>query len=365
MIPHRNLGGYIARLFAFRSIVMLFVLVGIIQMLDLLSNTDVIMLGEGASDASISKYVSLRLPQLISDFTPFAVLLGSLITFAQLSQSSEVTIMRASGLSGRQVITPFCLTALVFSVALFAFHEWRTVPASKELSNWQAANYSMRGPLAAEVRENLWLAAQSDLVKASEARSVDGILSLNEVTIYTTDDTGTLQTVTSAARAVFENGVWQLQEGTHRAVADNTSEAFTTRLWQTPLTPERVLEITVVPEHVPLAEFREITAQLSAEGRDTLDLDTIAWSRFAAPAACMLMPLLGAIAGFGVPRRGAVLSRLAGGMMFGFAYFVVENLMLALGKLGALPPLLAAFVPFLLFTILGLLVLTYTEEHGS
>ena len=344
---------------------MLFVLVGIIQMLDLLSNTDEIMLGEGASNASIWKYVSLRLPQLVSDFLPFAVLLGSLITFAQLSQSSEVTIMRAAGLSGRQIITPFCIAALGFSFVLFAFHEWRTVPASKELSNWQAANYAMTGPIASEVRQDVWLVAQNELIKASEANSTGGTLSLRDVTIYRTDTEGALVQVVTAERAVHEPSGWALLNGSIHNVSQFEDEPFDRRKWQTPLTPDRVLEETVIPEHIPLVQFGALTDQLSAEGRDTLDLDTIAWSRFAAPAACILMPLLGAIAGFGVPRRGAVLSRLAAGMIFGFTYFVAENLMLALGKLGALPPPLAAFVPFLLFSILGLLVLVQAEQHAK
>ena len=74
------------------------------------------------------------------------------------------------------------------------------------------------------------------------------------------------------------------------------------------------------------------------------------------------MPLLGAIAGFGVHRAGSMMVRIIIGMALGFGFFVADNFMLAMGEFGVAPPLLASFGPFLLFSIVGFAVLFYTEE---
>ena len=50
------------------------------------------------------------------------------------------------------------------------------------------------------------------------------------------------------------------------------------------------------------------------------------------------------------------------GMALGFAYFVVDNFSLALGNVGAYPPFLAAWAPFLLFLLIGEAVLIRSEE---
>jgi lipopolysaccharide export system permease protein len=50
------------------------------------------------------------------------------------------------------------------------------------------------------------------------------------------------------------------------------------------------------------------------------------------------------------------------GMALGFAYFVADNFGLAMGNLGAYPPLLAAWGPFMLFLLIGEAVLIRTEE---
>jgi lipopolysaccharide export system permease protein len=49
-------------------------------------------------------------------------------------------------------------------------------------------------------------------------------------------------------------------------------------------------------------------------------------------------------------------------MALGFTYFLVDNLSLALGNVGAYPPTLAAWAPFLLFLFIGETVLVRSEE---
>jgi len=74
------------------------------------------------------------------------------------------------------------------------------------------------------------------------------------------------------------------------------------------------------------------------------------------------MPLLGAVAAFGLARSGQLLARAAIGFLLGFAYFVVDNMGLAMGNFGAYPPLIAAWAPFFLFLAIGETVLIRTEE---
>ena len=74
------------------------------------------------------------------------------------------------------------------------------------------------------------------------------------------------------------------------------------------------------------------------------------------------MPLLAAVAAFGLARSGQVLLRAVTGMALGFAYFVADNFSLAMGNAGAYPPMIAAWAPFLLFLLIGETVLVRTEE---
>ena len=88
----------------------------------------------------------------------------------------------------------------------------------------------------------------------------------------------------------------------------------------------------------------------------------VANHKLSGPLSAVLMPLLGAVAAFGLARSGRLFVRAVIGMFLGFAFFVGDNFVLAMGNFGAYPPFLAAWAPFLLFLLIGETVLIRTEE---
>jgi lipopolysaccharide export system permease protein len=110
------------------------------------------------------------------------------------------------------------------------------------------------------------------------------------------------------------------------------------------------------------ARLRDSIAQLKVAGRPTAALESGLWHKLSGPLSSVLMPLLAAVAAFGLARSGQVLLRATLGMALGFAYFVADNFSLAMGNAGAYPPVVAAWAPFLLFLLIGEAVLVRTEE---
>jgi lipopolysaccharide export system permease protein len=108
--------------------------------------------------------------------------------------------------------------------------------------------------------------------------------------------------------------------------------------------------------------LKDAISDLSAAGRPTKDLEGSLWHKLSSPLSAALMPLLGAVAAFGIARSGKLFIRAVIGMALGFAYFVADNFALAMGNLGAYPPFLAAWAPLLLFFLIGEAVLIRTEE---
>jgi lipopolysaccharide export system permease protein len=115
-------------------------------------------------------------------------------------------------------------------------------------------------------------------------------------------------------------------------------------------------------DELPFWALRTAIADLEAAGRPVDALKSILWHKISGPLSAILMPLLGAVAAFGLARSGKLFVRAVIGMALGFAYFVADNFALAMGDLGAYSPLLAAWGPFLLFALIGEAVLVRTEE---
>jgi lipopolysaccharide export system permease protein len=128
---------YIAKMFAVRIVAVLLMLVLVLQMLDLLSESGSILAAPGNGQAQLLTYVSLRFPQLVSRFLPYSVLLATIITLMTLNQNSEVIAMKASGLSAHQVLAPLFLVAAVTSLVTFAFNERVVARSTATLKAWK------------------------------------------------------------------------------------------------------------------------------------------------------------------------------------------------------------------------------------
>jgi lipopolysaccharide export system permease protein len=86
------------------------------------------------------------------------------------------------------------------------------------------------------------------------------------------------------------------------------------------------------------------------------------YQKFVAPLSTLLMPLLAGLAAFGLHRAGGLFGRIALTGAMGFGYFVINNLFVALGQYGAVPPMIGAWLPFLLFFLTGISFILLTEE---
>ena len=128
------------------------------------------------------------------------------------------------------------------------------------------------------------------------------------------------------------------------------------------ITPAQIAISKVDADTEDLFTLRGSIDAMQAAGRRTGELESAWWHKISGPLSAALMPLLGAVAAFGLARSGHVLIRAAIGMALGFAFFVVDNAALAMGSLGGFPPLLAAWAPFALFALIGETVLIRTEE---
>jgi lipopolysaccharide export system permease protein len=360
--PSRTLTWYLAKTFVTRILAVLVMLVLELMMLDLLTTTADILAYPGNGEGELLRYVGLRVPQLIARFLPYSVLLATIITLATFNQNSEVVAMKAAGLSAHQILAPLLLAAGLVSLTSFAFNERVVTRATGTLSAWQAVDY---GPVPQDsgVRSNVYLAVGNDILSAATVSGSGPATTMRNVTYYERDPKGMIQREMTSDGAIWANPGWRLPAprvfDVHTAQATRSAAPVVVAR---DLTPDQVALGKVDPDAQPLAKLSRSIRALDKEGRRTAELKGKWWHKISGPLSAFLMPLLGAVAGFGLARSGFLLARAAIGMALGFAYFVVDNAALAMGSFGGYPPLLAAWAPFLLFLLVGETVLIRTEE---
>jgi len=357
--PSRRLAWYMVRLFVTRSVAVLIALVLILMTLDLLGESGKILAVPGNTDADLWRYVGLRLPILIARFLPFSVLLGTLIAFVGLNQNSEVVAMKAAGLSAHQILAPLVLASIGIAAGVFAFNELVVVNSTRAVSAWSDNDYKPVPPSSGMV-SNVWVMNGEDLVHAGIAGGRP--FTLQRVEIFDRGG-GVLQREIQAARATQRpTGDWLLQDVKIYDANMNVIRRVPQMVALPDLTPDQLTLAKVEPLELPYWTLKKRIAELDAAGRPVDEARAGLAHKIAGPLSTLLMPLLAAVAAFGLARSGQVLLRAVIGMALGFAYFVVDNFSLAMGNAGTYPPLIAAWAPFLLFLLIGETVLIRTEE---
>ena len=359
--PSKTLAIYIARLFAVRVLGVLLMLVLVLQMLDLLGESGKIMAQAGNGEAQLWTYVSLRMPQLVARFLPYSALLATILTLATLNQNSEVIAMKAAGLSAHQVLAPLLFTALLVSAASFAFNERVVSRSSATLKAWQAVQYG-KVPANSGDRANVYLRDGPHILAAAAVTGSGGAMRMTDVTWYRRDAVGTIQEEVRSPRATFANPGWRLESPSGFDVRTVERRKLAPLVVAQEVTPQQIAISTVDADGQNIFELSRSIAALKANGRRTSELEAKWWHKISGPLSAALMPLLGAIAAFGLARSGQLLIRAVIGMALGFAYFVVDNAALAMGNFGGYPPTIAAWAPFVLFLLIGETVLVQTEE---
>ncbi len=359
--PSRTLTIYLAKMFALRIFAVLVMLVLVLMMLDLLSTSGDILAVPGNGQQELLTYASLRVPQLIQRFLPYSVLLATLITLVTLNQNSEVIAMKAAGLSAHQVLAPLLLTALALSVFSFVFNERVVTRATATLAAWDAAEY---GPIpqASGVRANVYVTEGSNVLTARQATGRGEAVALTGVTFYRRNAQGSLIEQIDAATARYAAPGWRLEDVRRFDVATASTTTAPDLTIAPGLSPSQFDLVEIEPDAVPFWELGPAITTFAEAGRRTSELRAKWWHKLSGPLSAFLMPLLGAVAAFGLARSGQLFVRAIIGMALGFAYFVVDNAALALGSFGGYPPFLAAWSPFFLFALIGETVLIRTEE---
>ncbi|SOB86906.1 lipopolysaccharide export system permease protein [Sphingomonas guangdongensis] len=359
--PSRTITWYLAKTFLVRILAVVAGMALILQTLDLLSESGRILAYEGNGQAQILRYISLRMPQIVSwPILPFSVLLATIITLTTLNQNSEVISLKASGLSAHQVLAPLIVAALGVAIVSFAFNDRVVARATATLDTWRKVDY---GPIPVDRgdRTNVWVRRGNDLIHASRISGRGAGARLAGVSLYERE-AGRLTYVILADAGRPEGNGWRVTNARRFDVASGRQSALGNPLVAQGVRPDQFTLSSVSADGLSFGALSAAIDDLRDAGRPTKALEGNLWHKLSGPLSAVLMPLLGAVAAFGVARSGKLFIRAVIGMALGFAYFVADNFALAMGTLGAYPPFLAAWAPFLLFLLVGEAVLIRTEE---
>ena len=308
-------------------------------------------------------------------FLPASCMLATLYSMWQLSHHSELTAMRASGISFHRLTLPFFCTAIAASLLTFANEEWFAPPLGAWSDRLKESGFSETRPGPAEnvfftnyEANRTWRIARIDLTSDETAAHVsapepdaDGNAP-PAVEIKVRNDEGRNVWGVRADRADWLDGKWWLSNP--RLMAFDEADGM-----ELPDTAVRTVdlpgdfpfpELTEKPRDIRIAEqkdnahlssremLRKMRTSRAGSAEDRYDF----WYRIAAPWACLVITLFSIPAGITTGRQSVFKGILLVLVTF-FSFYAFTLLLKYFGQHGALSPVLAAWLPNLVFLAIG------------
>lgn len=356
------LSRYLMKAFLGRFAMLLVGLVLFLQTLDLLATANEVLAGGGDPLPSLARYVMLRMPSLAETVAPLATLLGALTAMVGMATTSEILAMRAAGRSVLSLVGGLVGVGLALAACLFVFSEFIVVPANGELQEWRDAGFKT-GTQEPKGGENSWIMEGKTIIRVGHVMR-DGTV-LNDVRLFKQDDAGNISDILGIRLAIWENNGWSTFEITRLGGRDPAQRDTAPPTWDTQLKPEHFVRFANHPNELSLNALQQYIGTVAIGSRPAYFYDTWLQQKIAGPIVLALMPLLAAIAAFAHHRQGSSVVTIVWGITIGFAFVVIDNIVLAMGQFGSLPPVLAAWLPIALFGTLGLWLVFNLEHTGA
>lgn len=300
-------------------------------------------------------YVLLSMPQELVLFFPIAALLGGLIGLGQLASNSELVVMQTSGRSRFNIVVSALKTTLPLMLVIMLLGEF-VAPASKLAADDLRSQAKSGGQVVMSVH-GVWAKDNDAYINIGQAKR-DGTLS--EVTLYYFDDNTRLTRITQAQTAVYQEQHWRLTNVTDTLFDTNvaiTTQHEDTRDWQTSLTPEKLGVVSIDPNELSMRGLWQYSDYLADNGQDSGEYALEFWRKALQPIMVIAMMLLASSFVFGALRSVTMGARLLLGILFGFGFYVSNQVFGPISLVYHVPPIIGALAPSLLFIGIALALL--------
>jgi lipopolysaccharide export system permease protein len=358
-----TLSRYMAKKFLFSILGVFSICLALIFFIDFLELLRQASKQEDVSMGALAFIALLRLPKFAELTLPFAVLIGSIAGFMALSRTSELTVVRAAGMSAWQFLRPALIVAV--SLGVVSTTIYNPLAAFAKASADRLIGELLGKDNKSLLRENkpAWLRQNGpDGPSILFAGSVaDKGQRLSGITVLQFDRNRKFLERIEADKAELRSGYWKLTNARVTS-SDTGTRVYNGYLVSTALqrvhiinsiTSAKALSFWELPRFIDFAE----KAGLESE-RYKIEYQLL----FARPLLLAVMVLIAATCSLRAFRFGGIQTMVISGLSAGFGFFVFSELSRKVGLSGLVSPDVAAWAPVVVACFISATILLHQED---
>jgi lipopolysaccharide export system permease protein len=336
---------------------------GIYLLVDFVENVDDFIARQAAA-VDYFTYFFGKLPLILSQVTPMAILFGVFMALGGLSRTNELTALRAGGVSLWRISAPLLGVGLLATGGVLFSNELIVPLTAKEVKAVERTIIKGQ-PRQLLRRDRVWFREADRIVNIRLALPAEGIL--QGITIYRLDRDFHLLDRVDADRATYQDGAWHFRDVQVRSFGSTglesiARERFSEKILPLDKTPADFATPEFRNDDLTFPELRDLVGRLEAEEFDATRYRVDMLARLATPFTSLIMAFLGIPFALRKGRNAGLALGVALSVAIGVVFYLIQAMLLAFGYSGIVPPVVAAWAPNFLFVLTGIWLLLASRD---
>lgn len=295
-------------------------------------------------------YVVLTAPRRLYEMLPMAALIGCLIGLGSLASNSELTIMRAAGVSIGRIVWAVMKPMLVLMLAGVLIGEY-LAPYTENQAQASRAMAQGSGD-AQSAKRGLWHRQGQEYVHINAVQP-NGVLF--GVTRYQFDENRRMQSASFARRAQYQGDHWLLEDVATTHFRERSSEVIKqdSERWNIELTPQLLGTVVLAPEALSITGLWGYIHYLAEQGLNNSQYWLSFWTKVLQPLVTAALVLMAISFIFGPLRSVTLGQRVFTGVLVGFVFRIAQDLLGPSSLVFGFSPLFAVLLPAVICALAG------------
>jgi len=303
----------------------------------------------------IALYFLCKVPEVVAQVTPLAILMATLLTLGLLSRKSEIVAMRSCGMGLPQIVTPILAVAFAASLLTFAISEFLVPRSLEKMKYVEEVKIKKKSPSTFFRQSNIWYREELVILRARlfdpPTHTLKGVtLWLMEPGMHPTKRLDADEATLITGGCLLKNVAVREFAGGNVSGSSNTVTEL-----QVPLHLQ-VSDLKIMEkfaDDMGYFELRRYCKTLKQGKYDPTRYLALMHSRMSLPFASLIMAFLGIPFALRSGRSSGIAVGIGVSLGIGFAYFVTNAFVLSFGQTGVFPPLVAAWAANVIFAAAG------------
>ncbi len=303
----------------------------------------------------MASYFLNKVPSILFQVAPAAILLATIITLGIMLRHNEIMALRSGGISLPRIVLPMIGVVILLYFLLLGLNEWTLPAANQKARALRDLIVNKKKPVAVFKQSQIWIHSHQAIYNIKLYHPEQDLM--EGVTVYRFDPSFRLSERIDARSARWKDGQWIFAEA---SVTSFPPDGFPIRkshpqfVLSLPETPADFRIVDKNPEEMNFEELREYVRKIERDGYNSSKYRTAMHHSLSFPFIGVIMAVLGIPIALRKERGAGIAVGVGFSILISFIYLVVYSFGLELGKAGTLPPLLAAWLGNLIFALVGL-----------